>query len=110
VPRSKSQRPGREFTVTNKRLRNEITDVLLAQITTIETLKQPAERVVSSPTFHLNVHQSAADTFDVDVRFNKIYLGSTAAQISVQQSATDLQEAVEAFSSSLTDGWIWQVT
>jgi hypothetical protein len=53
--------------VTNKRLRSEITDVLLAQITSIETLKQPAERVASSPTFHLNVHQSAPATFEVEV-------------------------------------------
>lgn len=110
VPRSRSHQPSRGFTVTNKRLQGEIKDVLLSQITTLDTLRQQAERVVSSPAFHLNVHQSAPTTFEVEIRFNKTHLGSTAAQISVQQSATDLQEVVAALGSSLTDGWVWQVT
>lgn len=110
MPRSRSHQPSREFTVTNKRLQSEIKDVLLAQITTLETLRRQAERLVSSPTFHLNVHQSAPTTFEVEVRFNKAHLGSTVAQIAVQESATDLQEVLTAFGSSLTDGWVWQIT
>ena len=110
MPRSRSHQPNREFTTTSMKLRGEIRSILLPQITHIDVLKHAAEGLVSSRTFHVHVSQLDAATFQVDVQYRSIHIGSTVAQIHLEQSATDLQEAIDALSASLSDGWIWQVS
>ena len=110
MPRSRSHQPNREFTTTSMKLRGEIRDVLLPKITHLDMLKQAAEDLVSSRTFHVHVGQLDAATIKVDVQYRSIHIGSTVAQIHLQPSATELQEAIEALLASLSDGWIWQVS
>ena len=110
MPRSRSHQPNSEFTTTSMKLRGEIRSILLPQITHIDVLKCAAEGLVSSRTFHVHVGQLDAATFKVDVQYRSIHIGSTVAQIHLKQSATDLQEAIDALLASLSDGWIWQVS
>jgi len=92
------------------KLRREIRDVLLPQITDIAMFKQAADGLVTSRTFHLNVHQIDPTTFQVAVQYRSAYIGSTVAQLHLKQSATELPEAIDALLASLSDGWIWQVS
>lgn len=110
MPRSRSHQPNSEFTTTSMKLRGEIRSILLPQITHIDVLKQATEELASSRTFHVHVSQLDAATFKVDVQYRSIHIGSTVAQIHLEQSATDLQEAIDALLASLSDGWIWQVS
>ena len=110
MPSSKSHQPPREFTTTNMKLRGEIRDILLPKITTLDMLKHPAERLVSSRTFQMHVREAEAATTQVVVEYRSIHIGSTVAEVHLQLSATDLQEAMEALLASLTYGWIWQVS
>jgi hypothetical protein len=110
MPKSRSQQPSTEFTTTSMKLRREIRDVLLPQITDIAMFKQEADSLVTSRTFHLNVHPIDSTTFQVAVQYRSAHIGSTVAQLHLTQSATDLPEAIEALLASLSDGWIWQVS
>ena len=110
MPRSRSHQPPSEFTTTSMKLRGEIRDVLLPKITHLDMLKQAAEGLVSSRTFHVQVGRLDAATFKVDVQYRSIHIGSTVAEIHLKQSVTDLQEAMDALLASLSDGWIWQVS
>jgi len=92
------------------KLRREIRDVLLPQITDIAMFKQAVDGLVTSRTFHLNVHQIDPTTFQVAVQYRSAYIGSTVAQLHLKQSATELPEAIDALLASLSDGWIWQVS
>jgi hypothetical protein len=92
------------------KLRREISDVLLPQLTSIAMLKQTAPDLVTSRTFQLSVQQLAPGTFDVGVYYRNTHIGSTVAQMYLQHSATELSEAIEALMASLSDGWIWQVS
>ncbi|MDZ7378640.1 MAG: hypothetical protein ONB06_04765 [candidate division KSB1 bacterium] len=109
MPKSRSHQPTIEFTTTSMKLRREIRDVLLPQITDISMLKQPAPGLVTSRTFHVNVSQLDPSTFRVDVQYRSAHIGSTAAQLHLKASATELSEAIEALLASLSDGWVWQV-
>ena len=110
MSRSRSHQPNSEFTTTSMKLRGEIRDVLLPKITHIDMLKQAADGLATSRTFHLHVSQLDAATLKVDVQYRSIHIGSTVAQINLKQSATELQEAIDALLASLSDGWIWQVS
>jgi hypothetical protein len=110
MPKSRSQQPRSEFTTTSMKLRREIRDVLLPQITDINMLKEAASGLVTSRTFQLNVAQIDAETFRVDMQYRSAHIGSTVAQLHLKQSATELPEAIEALLASLSDGWIWQVS
>ena len=110
MPRSRSHQPNSEFTTTSMKLRGEIRDVLLLKITHLDMLKHAAEGLVSSRTFQVHVGQLDAATYKVHVQYRSIHIGSTVAQIHLTQSATDLQEAIDALLASLSDGWIWQVS
>ncbi len=110
MPSSKSHQPPREFTTTSMKLRGEIRDVLLPKITDLDVLKHPAERLVSSRSFQMHVRERDAATTQVVVEYRSIHIGSTVAEIHLQHSATNLQEAIDTLLTSLTDGWIWQVS
>ena len=110
MPKSRSHQPPTEFTTTSMKLRREICDILLPQITHISMLKQAAPGLVTSRTFHLNVSQIDPITFQIDVQYRSAHIGSTVAQLRLKQSATELPEAIEALLASLSDGWIWQVS
>ena len=110
MPRSRSHQPNSEFTTTSMRLRGEIRDVLLPKITHIDMLKQPVDEIAASRTFYLYVRPLDAATVKVGVQYRSIHIGSTVAEIHLKQSATDLQEAIDALLASLSDGWIWQVS
>ena len=110
MPKSRSHQPNTEFTTTSMKLRREIRDVLLPQITDIALLKQAATDLVTSRTFHLKVRQMDPTTFQVAVQYRSAHIGSTVAQLHLKQSATALPEAIEALLASLSDGWIWQVS
>ena len=110
MPKSRSHQPSTEFTTTSMKLRREIRDVLLPQITDIAMLKQAADGLVISRTFHLKVHPLDPTTYQVGVQYRSAHIGSTVAQLHLKQSATELPEAIEALLASLSDGWIWQVS
>jgi hypothetical protein len=110
MPSGKSHQPPTEFTTTSMKLRGEIRQALLPQITHIDILKHPADSVATSRTFYVQVSQLDASTFKVDVRYRNSHIGSSVAQIHVQQSTTDLPAAIDALLASLSDGWIWQVS
>ena len=110
MPRSRSHQPNSEFTTTSMKLRGEIRDVLLPKITHIDMLKQPVDDLAASRTFHLYVRPLDAATVKVGVQYRSIHIGSTVAEIHLQQSAPDLQDAIDALLASLSDGWIWQVS
>jgi len=110
MPKSRSHQPKTEFTTTSMKLRREIRDVLLPQITDIAMFKQAADSLVTSRTFHLHVHQIDPTTFQVAVQYRSAHIGSTVAQLQLKQSAAELPEAIEALLASLSDGWIWQVS
>jgi len=110
MPRSRSHQPNSEFTTTSMKLRGEIRDILLPKIPHLDMLKHTAESLVSPRTFHLHVGQLDATTFRVDIQYRSIHIGSTVAQIQLKQSATELQDAIDALLASLGDGWIWQVS
>ena len=111
MPRSRSHQPNSEFTTTSMKLRGEIRDVLLPKITHIDMLKQPVgDDLATSRTFHLYVRPLDAATVKVGVQYRSIHIGSTVAEIHLKQSATDLQDAIDALLASLSDGWIWQVS
>jgi hypothetical protein len=92
------------------KLRREIRDVLLPQITDIGMLKQAVPALITSRTFHLNVSQIDPMTFRVDVQYRSAHIGSTVAQLHLKASAAELPETIEALLASLSDGWIWQVS
>ena len=50
---SRSHEPSTGFTTTSMRLRREISDVLLPQITTIDTFKATAESLATSMNFQI---------------------------------------------------------
>jgi len=110
MPKSRSHQPSTEFTTTSMKLRREIRDVLLPQITDIAMFKQAADSLVTSRTFHLNVSQIDLTTFQAAVQYRSAHIGSTVAQLHLKPSATELPEAIEALLASLSDGWIWQVS
>lgn len=110
MPKSRSHQPSTEFTTTSMKLRREIRDILLPQITDIEMFKQAAEALITSRTFHLHVQQIDPATFRVAVQYRSAHIGSTVAQLHLKQSATELPEAIEALLASLSDGWIWQAS
>ena len=110
MPRSRSQQPSSEFTTTSMKLRGEIRDVLLPKVTHVDMLKQPADDLATSRTFYLYVRPLDAATVKVGVQYRSIHIGSTVAEIHLKQSAADLQEAIDALLTSLSDGWIWQVS
>ena len=110
MPKSRSHQPNTEFTTTSMKLRREIRDVLLPQISSIAMLKQAADSLATSRTFHLNVHQIDLTTFQVAVQYRSAHIGSTVAQLHLKQSAAELPEAIDALLASLSDGWIWQVS
>jgi hypothetical protein len=92
------------------KLRGEIRDILLPKITRIDVLKHPADELATSRTFQLYVRPLDAETVKVGVQYRSIHIGSTVAEIQLKQSATDLQDAIDALLASLSDGWIWQVS
>lgn len=110
MPKSRSHQPPSEFTTTSMKLRREIRDVLLPQITNISMLKQAAPSLITSRTFHLNVSQIDPITFRIDVQYRSAHIGSTVAQLHLKESTTELPEAIDALLASLSDGWIWQVS
>jgi hypothetical protein len=110
MPRSRSHQPNSEFTTTSMKLRGEIRDVLLPKITHIDTLKQPVDDLATSRTFHLYVRPLDAATVKVGVQYRSRHIGSTVAEIHLKQSATEIQDAIDALLASLSDGWIWQVS
>ena len=110
MPRSRSHQPNSEFTTTSMKLRGEIRDVLLPKITHVDMLKQPVDDLATSRTFLLYVRPLDAAIVKVGVQYRSIHIGSTVAEIHLQQSATDLQDAIDALLASLSDGWIWQVS
>lgn len=110
MPRSRSHQPSSEFTTTSMKLRGEIRDVLLLKITHIDMLKQPVDDLATSRTFHLYVRPLDTATVKVGVQYRSIHIGSTVAEIQLKQSATDLQDVIDALLASLSDGWIWQVS
>src|SRR5262245_976255 len=110
MPRSRSHQPNSEFTTTNMKLRGEIRDILLPKITHIDMLKQPVDDLATSRTFHLYVRPFDATIVKVGVQYRSIHIGSTVAEIHLKQSATDLQDVIDALLASLSDGWIWQVS
>ena len=110
MPKSRSHQPNTEFTTTSMKLRREIRDVLLPQITDIAMFKQAADGLVTSRTFHLRVHQVDPTTFQVTVQYLSAHIGSTVAQLHLKQAATELPDAIEALLASLSDGWVWQVS
>ena len=110
MPRSRSHQPNSEFTTTSMKLRGEIRDTLLPKITHVDMLKQPVDDLATSRTFHLYVRPLDAATVKVGVQYRSRHIGSTVAEIHLKQSATDLQDALDALLASLSDGWIWQVS
>jgi hypothetical protein len=110
MPRSKSHQPNSGFTTTSMKLRGEIRDVLLPKITHLDMLKQPVDDLATSRTFYLYVRPLDAVTVKVGVQYRSIHIGSTVAEIHLKQSATDLQDVIDALLASLSDGWIWQVS
>jgi len=107
---SRSHEPSSGFTTTSMRLRREIRDVLLPQITSIDAFKSSVDSLVASPHFHIETSQIDSTTYKVGVRYRNPHIGSTVAQIHLSQAATDLQATKDAILASLGDGWIWQVT
>ena len=107
---SRSHEPNSGFTTTSMRLRREIKDVLLPQITTVDTFKTTAEGIATSTNFQVGTSQLDPTTFRVDIKYRKPHIGSTVARIHLHHSAGDLQEAIGALLASLADGWIWHVT
>src|SRR5207244_13489491 len=83
MPRSRSHQPNSEFTTTSMKLRGEIRDILLPKITHLDMLKHAAEDLVSSRTFHLHVGQLDATTFNVDVRYRSIHMGTRAPRVAL---------------------------
>jgi hypothetical protein len=110
MPSSRSHEPSTGFTTTSMRLRREIRDVLLPQITSIDALKSSTEGLAASTHFCLETSQIDSTTYKVSVRYRNPHIGSTVAQLHLSQSATELQAAKDAILASLSDGWIWQVT
>ena len=110
MPKSRSHQPPTAFTTTNMKLRQEISAVLLPQIPHITMLQQTAPSLATSRTFHLSAQEIEPGTFQVIVQYRNSHIGSTVAQLHLKQSASDLQEAIEALLASLSDGWIWQVS
>jgi hypothetical protein len=110
MPRSRSHQPNSEFTTTSMKLRGEIRDTLLPKITHVDMLKQPVDDLATSRTFHLYVRPLDTATMKVGVQYRSIHIGSTVAEIHLKQSASDLQDAIDALLASLSDGWIWQVS
>jgi hypothetical protein len=110
MPRSRSHQPNSGFTTTSMRLRREIKDVLLPQITTIDAFKTTADELATSTNFQINTSQIAPTTFCVDIKYRKPHIGSTVARIHLDHAAGELQEAVDALLASLADSWVWQVT
>jgi hypothetical protein len=107
---SRNHEPSTGFTTTSMRLRREIKDVLLPQITTIDMFKATAERLATSMNFQIGTSQIDGTTFRVDIKYLKPHIGSTVARIHLDQAAGDLQEAMQALLTSLSDGWVWHVT
>ena len=110
MPKSRSHQPRTEFTTTSMKLRREIRDVLLPQITDIAMFKQAADSLITSRTFCLQVSPIDPATFQVAVQYRSAHIGSTVAQLHLKHSATELAEAIDALLASLSDGWIWQVS
>ena len=110
MPSSRSQQPPTEFTTTSMKLRGEIRNALLPQITALDMFKQAHDNLAVSRTFCVTVSELDPQTYRVGVKYRSIHLGSTVAQIHLKRSAVELQEAVEALLASLTDGWIWEVS
>ena len=110
MPSNRSHEPNNRFTTTSMRLRREIKDVLLPKIPHIVALKTTAEALATSTNFQINTSQIAPITFRIDVKYRKPHIGSTVACIHLDHAAGDLQEAINALLSSLSDGWVWQVT
>ncbi|MGE3538979.1 MAG: hypothetical protein AB7N91_16290 [Candidatus Tectimicrobiota bacterium] len=110
MPSSRMQRPPTEFTTTSMKLRGEIRNALLPQVTALDMFKQDNDSLAASRTFYVTVNELDDQTYQVGVKYRSIHLGSTVAQIHLCRSATDLQEAIEALLASLTDGWIWEVS
>src|SRR5215472_9556766 len=81
MPKSRSHQPSTEFTTTSMKLRREIRDVLLPQITDTALFKQAADRLITSRTFHLNVQQIERTTFQVAIQYRSAHIGSTVAQL-----------------------------
>jgi len=71
---------------------------------------QPVDDLATSRTFHLHVRPLDVATVKVSVQYRSIHIGSTVAEIQLEQSATDLQDVIDALLASLSDGWIWQVS
>jgi hypothetical protein len=92
------------------RLRREIQDVLLPQITSLDALKVIAEGIATSINFHMVTSQPDPATFCVDIKYRKPHIGSTVARIHLDHTAGELHEAIEALLASLADGWVWRVT
>lgn len=110
MPSSRNQQPPREFTTTSMKLRGEIREILLPKITELAMLRQPAEKLVTSRSFQMHVRElEDTPTIQVVVQYKSIHIGSTVAEIHLQPSAADLNEAIDALVNSLTDGWIWEV-
>ena len=107
---SRNHEPSTGFTTTSMRLRREISDVLLPQITTIAAFKTTAESLATSMNFQIKTSQIDDTTFRVDIKYRNPHIGSTVARIHLDQAAGDLQEAMQALLASLSDGWVWHVT
>lgn len=110
MPSSRLQKPPTEFTTTSMKLRGEIRNALLTQVTTLDMFKHENDSLAASRTFYVHVNEIDDQTYRVGVKYRSIHLGSTVAQIHLSHSATGLQEAIEALLASLTDGWIWEVS
>jgi hypothetical protein len=110
MPSHKSHAPNTRFTTTSMRLRREIKDVLLPQITHIVAFKTAAEGIATSTNFQINISQLEPATFRVDIKYRKPHIGATVACIHLEHTAEDLQEATNALLASLSDGWVWHVT
>lgn len=110
MSRSRSHEPNSGFTTTSMRLRREIKDALLPQITSLDTLKVTAEGIATSTNFHVVTSQPDPTTFHVDIKYRKPHIGSTVARIHLDHTAGELHDAVEALLASLADGWVWHVT
>jgi hypothetical protein len=106
---SRAHEPRTGFTTTSMRLRREISDILLPQITAIDTFKATAERLATSMHFQIGTSQIDDATFRVDIKYRNPHIGSTVARIHLDQAAGDLQEAMQALLASLSDGWVWHV-
>jgi hypothetical protein len=110
MPSNRSHEPHSRFTTTSMRLRREIEDVLLPQISSIVVFKSTADELVTSRNFQINISQIEPTTFRVDIKYRIPHIGSTVASIHLDHAAADLKEAINALLASLADGWVWQVT